>query len=162
PDVAGAIVAKLRRHRVGAQKRRHQLKRALGVQLGDGLEALDLVSGAQAVATFDLNRGNAKAKQPIQTAAGQLLQLILAGAADLCNRGVDAAARRGDLLVGPSLEPLLEFLFAAARPDEVRVTVNETGQDGFAGRIDYFGGTVVGGKLAGGADPDDTAGLGHD
>jgi hypothetical protein len=49
--------------------------------------------------------------------------------ADALHRGVDASATGSDLLVGEPLQALLELVFARAGEDQVRVTVDEAGQD---------------------------------
>src|SRR5262249_12366821 len=122
------------------EKRRHQLERPFGVQPGDALEALQLVGEAEAIAALHFDGRDAEAEEALEPPSRELLELILAGSADADDCRVDAAARRGDLLIGAALQPLFKLALAATGPDEVRVAIDKAGEDGFAAGIDDFGG----------------------
>jgi hypothetical protein len=75
-------------------------------------------------------------EHPIEPLAREERQLLERGAPRLGHRGDDPAPGSGDLGVGLPLQPLVELALAVARPREVSVRVDETGERCPAGPVE--------------------------
>src|SRR5207245_441370 len=53
--------------------------------------------------------------------------------------GVDSTAAGRNLLIALALEPLFKLRFTRAGKDEMRMAVDQAGEDGLAGGVDDFG-----------------------
>ena len=88
-------------------------------------QAARLGVDVQTVARLDLDRGHAIAQQRVEARPGRGQQFLLGRGARRPHRGVDAAARAGDVGVGRAFEALLELGRAVAGPHQVRMAIDE-------------------------------------
>src|SRR5262249_50103170 len=109
-----------------------------------------------------LDGGDTEAEQPQQATAGQLLEVGLRRLTDPADRGVDAAAARGDLLIAQSIEPQLKLVFARAGEDQMRMTIDQPRQHHLAGGGEDLGIRRHCWQRSGGTDPGDAAVLDQD
>src|SRR5262249_22735158 len=161
-QVAGAIVAVLGWNGVSPEEGRHQLDWPLGVQLGDGFEALQFVRKGQAIATLDLDGRDAKFQESSEATTGETLNLAFRSRAAALYCGVDPPASGRDLLVGESLQALLELVLARAGKEQMRMAIDEAGQDRLAAGVDETDVGRDGGQRGRRANPGDLLPRDHD
>ena len=127
--------------------------------LGGG-QLLALVLEGESVAGLGLERGGAVPQERVEAARGEGGELLLRRRPGRAHRAVDAAAGRLDLQVGGAGQAGAVLGRPVARPREVRVGVDEAGDDG--GALDVHDDGVAG-HLEGARDlrlragPDDPA-----
>ena len=104
-DVDGAVLVELARHAQHLRFRRH----------------------VEPVTRFDLDSRDAFGQQAVEPEQSRTLQFRFARLARGSHGGDDAATLLGDLGIGHTGEPHLEFCGAIATVDEVSVAVDQTG-----------------------------------
>lgn len=103
------------------------------------LQHLHFTDPAEPIAGFDLDRGDAFAKQRIEPRQGFGDKLLDRQRIGRLDRGDDAAAGPGDLLIGRAGQAHLEFAGPIAAVNDMGVAVDETGGDPAAFEIDDLG-----------------------
>lgn len=96
----------------------------------------ELGVAVETVAGLDLDRGHAFREEVVEPGQGQANQRLFTCGAGGADGGEDAAAGRGDLLVGGALKPLLELARAVAREDEMGMAVDQARSDQPAFAVD--------------------------
>jgi len=107
------------------------------VQPADGFEDFSFGLEVEPVAAFAFERGGAVGGEFGEPAAGLCRELARGGAAKTADGREDSAAAAGDLLVGCPGDALLVLVGAAGGEDEVRVRVDEAGQDDVVAGVDF-------------------------
>ena len=119
----------LRRHGVRAQKGRRQVDEVGSLKHGNRIQLLQLVRDIEPVAGLGLRGGRAVVQHPIKAAARLRHQCLQRSRACVADGADDAAAGRHDLHVGGAADTHLELRRPVAGPRQVRVRVDEAGND---------------------------------
>ena len=99
-------------------------------------EHLDLVVQGEAITALDLHRGNAVREHARETRERELNELVEARIAHGLNRSLNPATRLGDLEIALPGASMDELVFPRPREDEMRMRVDEPGNDGTAARVE--------------------------
>src|SRR5205823_10871378 len=99
------------------------------------------------------DRGDSEGKQALEPLSSYRFQLFLAGAANLLDRSVDAASPDSDLFIAFALQALLELALARSCEYQMRVTINEAGEDDLASGVEDFRIRRHGRQIRSSADP---------
>src|SRR6184192_2454460 len=115
-----------------------EIKSGYGLTLADEAKMLRVIRQRQAVAGFDLHRGDALGEQRRQPWRALIEQLFLARRTHRTHGGEDAAAGARDLLVRAPAQPLGVLVGARAGEHQVRMTVDQPGCDPGTRQIMYL------------------------
>ena len=137
-DVLIGAAAVFRRQRMGGEERRAHRDRKRPSQVARDAQHLRFIRQRQAVAGFDLHRGDALGEQRRQPWRALIEQLFLARRTHRTHGGEDAAAGARDLLVRAPAQPLGVLVGARAGEHQVRMTVDQPGCDPGARQIMYL------------------------
>ena len=97
-------------------------------KLAGDAQHLDLGIAVEAVARLDLDGGDTLGQQVVEPLQGRGGEVRLGGRPGGAHGGGDAAARLGDVGIGHTCQPLLEFIGAASAMDDVGVAVDQPGR----------------------------------
>ncbi len=127
-DVVLALVPVLGRDLVGAHEGRDDVDGMERGGVAQRLELFRLVLEVEAVAALRLDRRRAGEEHAVKPLERQGDEVVEAGRPRRFDRGQDAHAPLGQLLVGPALDPQAELPGPVAGEGEVGVGVDEPGQ----------------------------------
>ncbi len=156
-DVVICAAAILGRDRVRAEEGRDEVERALPLQQRDGLQLLELIRHVQPVAGLGFRGGRAVGQHAGGAGCGLVDQLRQRRRAGVAHRANDATAGRHNFHVRCAADAQLELARAVSHPRQVRVRVDEAGDDCASARVQRPRGFGLSHKLVFCADGDDVA-----
>jgi hypothetical protein len=139
---------------VEAQIARADPNPGLAADAAGDAQHLQLAVAVEAIARLDLDGGDAGRLQPFETTEGRGVEVVLGRLARGLDRGDDAAAGAGDLLIGRALQTLFELAGTVAAEDEVGVAIDQARRDPAAAEAVGLRRLVVR-QVGARADPDD-------
>ena len=121
-DVVGAVSSM--RDDVRTEVRRLHLPWQRLREVADYVEAAEFVVNGEAVSGLDLDRGRSVRDHPTAAIDREFQKIVVGSSASVANRRLDAAA-----VIGLSGKACDELLATATCPDQMRVGVDESGED---------------------------------
>jgi hypothetical protein len=135
-DIGILVAARFRRERMRAEEGRDDRDRPRAAETARRAQRAHLGVEVEPVAGLHLDRRAALGDEMIEARQRFAEERVLGCRPGRLDRGHDAAAGAGDLLVGRAFQAKLEFVRAVAAVNEVGVTVDEARRDPAALAID--------------------------
>lgn len=133
---AGAI-AKFGGHDMGTEKCGNDFKGLLAIEFAEEGEDFAFAGPVEAIAGLGFEGGGAVGGELLEVREGAGLEMGGGRSAKFADAIENASARAGDFFVGGAGDALFVFGGAGARMDEVRVRIDETGNDNTASEVEF-------------------------
>src|SRR5688572_9932896 len=135
-DIPFAVVLKLRRKRVGGEKRGNNVDRVAAVMLGDDIEHFQLGRCVQSIPGFDLGGRSAACEHSVKPLGAVLHECLRRRFSRFSDGRDDAASALKDLKIIGTLDLHLEFIESVARIYDMRVRVDKPRTRNSPARVD--------------------------